>query len=59
MAKADRTESTQAARKYLDEAIRRHKESGDKKGVPKDVYQRALTRAAKTVAEFRALGKRA
>jgi hypothetical protein len=51
------SESSEAARKYLDEAIRRHKDSGDKKAVPKDVYQRALTSIAKTVSEFQALGK--
>jgi hypothetical protein len=52
-------ESSEAARKYLDDAIRRHRDSGDKKSVPKDVYQRALTRIAKTVIEFQALGRRA
>ena len=54
----DRERSSEAARKYLDDAIRRHKDSGDEKAVPKDAYERALTRIAKTVTEFRALGKR-
>ncbi len=58
MGKAQRSESSEAARKYLDDAIRRHKDSGDEKAVPKDAYERALTRIAKTVTEFRALGKR-
>jgi len=56
--KAPRSESSEAARKYLDDAIRRHKDSGNEKAVPKDAYERALTRLAKTVNEFRALGKR-
>ena len=54
----DRDRSSDAARKYLDDAIRRHKVSGDEKAVPKEAYERALTRIAKTVTEFRALGKR-
>ena len=59
MERRDEAESSEAARKYLDDAIRRHRDSGETKSVPKDVYQRALTRIAKTVSEFQALGKRA
>ena len=59
MPRRDSDRSSEAARKYLDDAIRRHKGSGDKESVPKDVYERALTRIAKTVSEFQALGKRA
>ena len=59
MAGRDKAPSSEVARKYLDDAIRRHKDSGDEKTVPKDAYERALTRIAKTVTEFRALGKRA
>jgi hypothetical protein len=59
VARRDKAPSSEAARKYLDDAIRRHKESGGEKAVPKDAYDRALTRIAKTVTEFRALGKRA
>jgi len=58
VASRHKAHSSEAARKYLDDAIRRHKESGDEKAVPKDAYERALTRIAKTVTEFRALGKR-
>jgi hypothetical protein len=58
VASRDKAPSSEAARKYLDDAIRRHKESGAEKAVPKDAYDRALTRIAKTVTEFRALGKR-
>jgi len=54
----DREQSSDAARKYLDDAIRRHQESGDEEAVPDDVYERALNRVAKAVTEFRALGKR-
>jgi hypothetical protein len=46
-----------AARRYIDEAIRRHRESGDDQAVPKDVYQRALHRTAKAYREFRRLGR--
>lgn len=59
MGRRGESESSEAARKYLDDAIRRHKDSGDKKLVPKDVYQRALTSIAKTVSEFQSLGKHA
>ena len=49
---------TEAAREYLDAAIRRHREFGDDQGVPQDVYERALTRATETLVEFRELGNR-
>ena len=52
MERRDEAESSEAARKYLDDAIRRHRDSGETKSVPKDVYQRALTRIAKTVSDL-------
>ena len=57
MAKESSGGSAEAARKYLDDAIRRHKQAGDKKSVPRDVYDRALSRMAKTATEFQALRK--
>ena len=58
MEEKDKERSSDAARRYLDDAIRRHRESGDEEAVPDDVYERALSRVAKAVTEFRALGKR-
>jgi len=54
----DRDASSEEARKYLDDAIRRHQESGDQDVVPDEVYERALNRVAKAVTEFRSAGKR-
>ncbi len=47
-----------AARKYLDQAISRHRKLGDDKSVPKAVYDKALSRTARTYEEFERLGKR-
>jgi hypothetical protein len=47
-----------AARRYLDDAIRRHKQRGDDQAVPRDVYDRALIRTAETVSEFQELVRR-
>jgi len=58
VAKEGSGQSTEAARKYLDDAIRRHKQAGNKKSVPRDVYDRALSRMAKTATEFQALRER-
>ena len=58
MERKDRDASSEEARRYLDDAIRRHQESGDQDVVPDDVYERALSRVTKAVTEFRSAGKR-
>jgi hypothetical protein len=45
------------ARKYLDGAISRHRKLGDDQTVPKAVYDKALTRTARTYEEFKKLGQ--
>jgi hypothetical protein len=46
------------AKRYLDSAITRHREFGDDKKVPRAVYDRALSRTARTVKEFARLSQR-
>jgi hypothetical protein len=47
------------AKKYLDDAITRHHRLGDDQSVPRSVYDRALSRTARTVREFERLSRRA
>jgi hypothetical protein len=48
------------AKKYLDDAILRHRQFGDDQGsVPRSVYDRALSRTTRTVREFERLGRKA
>jgi hypothetical protein len=58
MARDASDKPTAAARRYLDDAIRRHKQLGDDQPVPRDVYDRALSRTAETVSEFQELDRR-
>jgi hypothetical protein len=53
-----RRDSKAEARKYLDNAIDRHRKLGDDKRVPRHVYDRALSRTTRTVKEFERLGRR-
>ncbi len=46
------------ARKYLDRAISRHRRWGDDQSVPKAVYDKALSRTARTYKEFERLGRK-
>jgi hypothetical protein len=55
---AQRRDARAEAKKYLDGAITRHRRLGDDQAVPRAVYDRALSRTAKTVREFERLGRR-
>jgi hypothetical protein len=47
------------AKRYLDDAITRHRENGDSQRVPRAVYDRALSRTTRTVREFERIERKA
>jgi hypothetical protein len=47
------------ARKYLERAISRHRRFGGDQTVPKAVYEKALSRTARTFEEFERVGRKA